>query len=341
MYLRDKTVLITGAAGSVGEILTLELLELPIRKLILVDNSERLLFALLEKLKKVRTNVLIESQILDIRFIDGLSIYLNQEVPDVFIHAAAFKHVPLMEKFPLQAVQTNLLATSNLADWCIANGVNRFVFISTDKAVNPSSIMGASKRAAELLLIEAIASQSNCQFYILRFGNVIRSSGSVHQIFENRLSNNEVLEISHKDAQRYFISKKDMAEFVFQILENAKSPGIYVPEMGSQKSIRILAQELADTKGRALKWKITGLRPGEKVTEEILGVDESLEKTWNPLIQKVVSSPLRPDFKEFKKQLHDALNKFDKKKTVLILKEMIPEYVSQNSPYSKLDGKCK
>ncbi|NLI22907.1 MAG: polysaccharide biosynthesis protein [Clostridiales bacterium] len=285
-YFRDQTVLITGGGGSIGSELCRQLMAFRPRKLVLFDLSENYMYDLYFELQEQYPEGLRDKLILcvgSIRDADRLTEVMAEHRPDVVLHAAAHKHVPLMEDCPAQAVKNNVLGTYTAATVSIAQGVRRFVMISTDKAVNPTNVMGATKRLAELI-IAALNARGQTEFTAVRFGNVLGSHGSVVPLFERQIRTGGPVTLTHPDIIRYFMTIPEAASLVLQAASIARGGELFVLDMGQPVRIRELAERMiqlyaAQGGDGNVPIVYTGLRPGEKLYEELLTDDENIVRT--------------------------------------------------------------
>ncbi|MDO5971103.1 polysaccharide biosynthesis protein [Flavivirga aquimarina] len=279
----NEIILITGAAGSIGSELTKQLLTCNYKKLILVDVAESPLYNLIKDLEFEDTSK-INFLILNITENQPLKHLFETYKPTLVFHAAAYKHVPLMEKNPYEAIKLNIMGTKLLADLSIEYGLKKFIFISTDKAVNPISVMGKSKLIAENYL-NSLSTKSKTQFAITRFGNILGSNGSVLPLFKKQIELNMPLTVTNKSISRYFISKTKACTLILQIATfNNKESNSFTFNMGEPIKIIDLAERLATlykTFGKKIKIKIIGIRPGEKLHEDIVSKNEILIPTEN------------------------------------------------------------
>jgi FlaA1/EpsC-like NDP-sugar epimerase len=287
-FLAGKTVLVTGAGGSIGSEICRQVMRFEPAKLVLVERSEHALFSIHRELSQrpEAAEVHREAILCDITNIDRTDRLLAEHAPQVVIHAAAFKHVPLMEAHPVEAIENNALATATLAELSDAHGVETFVALSTDKAVHPSSIMGASKLVAERFL-QAFGSSSKTRFVAVRFGNVLGSSGSAVPIFEEELAKRRPITITHPSVRRYFMTIDEAAQLVLLAGALPGRGGTYVLEMGEPIKILDLVNSLAfvmQIPQEDVEIHYCGLRPGEKLDEELFFEDERREATPNPLV---------------------------------------------------------
>jgi len=296
-FLHGKTVLITGAGGSIGSEICRQVMRFEPAKMVLVERSEHALFSIQRDLAGREGAADIEQVAIlcDITNIDRTERMFVEHKPQVVIHAAAFKHVPLMEAHPVEAIENNALATATLAELADAHGVETFVALSTDKAVHPSSIMGASKLVAERFL-QAFGETSKTRFVAVRFGNVLGSSGSAVPIFEEQLAKRQPITITHPSVRRYFMTIDEAAQLVLLAGGLPGRGGTYVLEMGEPIKIYDLVHSLAfvmNVPQEEVDINFCGLRPGEKLDEELFFEDEQRAATVNPLVIHV-QRPARP-----------------------------------------------
>lgn len=271
----DSKIMVTGAGGSIGSGLVASLRQSGFENLVLVDHSEFLLFQVLQKFPS-------RSYLADLRDATRLNEILAAERPAAVYHAAALKHVPLMEENPTEAVKTNVAGTRNLIEAVLENGVKRFVFISSDKAVKPTSVMGATKRLGEMLCFH-YRNRGETTFTAVRFGNVLNSSGSVIPLFIEQIRKGGPVTVTHRDMERYFMSVEQACRLVMQAGEMGRSGEIYLLDMGEPVRIYDLARMMILADGKMpdvdVQLKLTGLRPGEKLREEIYRDDEATVAT--------------------------------------------------------------
>lgn len=277
-YLTDNIVMVTGAGGSIGSEICRQLMQFSPRKLLLVGHGEYSIYSIDMELRKnfADTNTEIVPIIGDIKDRKRMFDIVGEHLPAVIYHAAAHKHVPLMEYNPHEAVKNNIIGTKNVAEAADHFGVGTFVLVSTDKAVNPTNVMGASKRIAEMV-IQNMAKQSNTKFVAVRFGNVLGSRGSVIPLFREQIKNGGPITVTHPDITRYFMTIPEASRLVIQAGTLAKGGEIFVLDMGEPVKIVDLARNLIRLSGYTedeIKIEFTGLRPGEKMFEELLGEDE-------------------------------------------------------------------
>jgi len=338
-----ETVLITGAAGSIGSELVKQLADYNVKQLILVDQAESMLYDLQQDLKqngKHRFTAIVA----DIR--DGLRMdsIFQEHKPTMVFHAAAYKHVPLMEKSPYEAIKINVNGTKLLADTASRYNVKKFVFVSTDKAVNPTSVMGATKRMAEMY-ISCLQKESKTKFITTRFGNVLGSNGSVIPLFKKQIDNGGPLTLTHKDITRYFMTIPEAAQLVLEAGTMGKGGEIFIFDMGESVKIYDLAKNMIKLSGlrfpEDINIKITGLRPGEKLYEELLANGENTLSTYHKKI--LISKTRALDYVAVKSEIEELCitNRFQNNNIVMKMKRLIPEYKSNNSDYERFDKKVQ
>lgn len=277
-YYKDKTVFITGAGGSIGSELLQQILCLPVRRIVAFGHGENSIHVLLQT---VGNDSRFEYIIGDVRDRDKLMCEIQRVKPDIIFHAAAHKHVPLMEEYPDEAVKNNIIGTYNCCLAAIEGNVKKFVLISTDKAVKPSSVMGASKRIAEQIVLSMNSKKSKTHFILTRFGNVLGSRGSVVPVFQRQIQAGGPVTVTHPEMTRFFMSIREAARLVIKAA-SLKNGNIFILDMGQPVKIIDLARSMILLSGHTIDEipiKISGIRPGEKLTEEILTDTEKLGKT--------------------------------------------------------------
>lgn len=279
-FISGKTVLVTGAAGSIGSRLVKQLVNMSAARIIGVDWAESGIFFLERDLAEA-TN--LELHVADVTSEGAMESIFAQHTPDIVFHAAAYKHVPLMQRNPIQAVNNNVWGTLNLATTAIRHGVSHFVYVSTDKAVNPANVMGATKRLGELV-IDAVAVGSSTTFNAVRFGNVIQSSGSVMQIFRKQIADRAPLTVTDPEVTRFFMTLDEATQLVIQSAFVGEPGELYVLDMGEPVRILDLARSLVRAVDPSLTIEITGLRPGEKMFEELSYDPANVRPTANDKI---------------------------------------------------------
>ena len=303
-YVRNKTVLVTGGGGSIGSELCRQIAHYEPKCLIIFDIYENNAYDIQQELKKKYPNLRLEVLIGSVRNTKRIESVMELYRPDVVYHAAAHKHVPLMEDSPNEAVKNNVFGTYKTARAADRYGVSRFVLISTDKAVNPTNVMGATKRICEMI-IQTFNKYSNTDFVAVRFGNVLGSNGSVIPLFKKQMAEGGPITVTHPDIIRFFMTIPEAVSLVMQAGAYAKGGEIFVLDMGEPVKIADLAKNLilllCYTLGVDMEIKYTGLRPGEKLYEEVLAKEEGLQKTKNDLI--FIGKPLEFDEVHFLSQL--------------------------------------
>jgi len=328
-YVRNKTVLVTGGGGSIGSELCRQIAKCEPRRLIIFDIYENNAYEIQQELKKNYPSLRLEVLIGSVRNTKRIESVMELYRPDVVYHAAAHKHVPLMEDSPNEAIKNNVLGTYKTARAADKYGVKKFVLISTDKAVNPTNIMGASKRMCEMV-VQMFSRHSATEYVAVRFGNVLGSNGSVIPLFKKQMEAGGPVTVTHPDIIRYFMTIPEAVSLVLQAGAYAKGGEIFVLDMGEPVKIADLAKNLIRLSGYTLgvdmEIKYTGLRPGEKLYEELLIKEEGLQKTDNELI--FIGKPLEFDEEQFldelKKLEEAAINEsFDVKQ---IVARIVPTY---------------
>jgi FlaA1/EpsC-like NDP-sugar epimerase len=306
IIFKDKCVMITGGGGSIGSELCKQIAANKPRQLLILEINENSAYRLQLELKKKYPNLDIRVLIGSVRDINRLDCIFDQYRPDMVYHAAAHKHVPLMEDAPGEAIKNNCKGTLNLCQMADKYGVRDFLLISTDKAVNPTNIMGASKRIAEMIL-QYYAHHSQTRFVAVRFGNVLGSDGSVVPLFLKQIEEGGPVTVTHKEITRYFMTIPEAVSLILETALLAKGGEIFVLDMGKQVKIYEMAEKLIRMKGLRpgldIEIQITGLRPGEKLYEELLMDEEGLQKTENNLI--FVGQPIQLDNENFLGQLDE------------------------------------
>lgn len=342
-FIGGKNILVTGAAGSIGSELCRQILYYRPRLLIMMDNGETAMHDMvleLSKSKYYENNVVFV--VGDVTRANRVEEVFQLYQPNAVFHAAAYKHVPMMEANAKEAVRVNVEGTRVVAEMAVKYQAEKFVFISTDKAVNPTNVMGATKRAAEML-VQMVSTQGKTQFITTRFGNVLGSNGSVIPLFRRQLENRENLTVTHRDVVRYFMTIPEACQLVFQAATLGNGGEIFVFDMGEPVRIYDLAVKMIKlsglTPGRDIDIVETGLRPGEKLFEELLSDKENTLPTPHPkiMVAKVQSLKEREIQKQLETLCYQACNGASDMELVGTLKGLVPEFKSQNSVYSQLD----
>lgn len=337
----SKIILVTGAAGSIGSEISRQLCTFQPKKIYLLDQAESPLYDLENELKTKGFSGIIEPIIADITVADRMRNVFNTFHPEVVFHAAAYKHVPLMEENPSEAINTNVNGTKILADLSIEFKVEKFVFISTDKAVNPTNVMGASKRLAEKY-VGVKNKMGVTKFVATRFGNVLGSNGSVIPLFRKQIENGGPLTVTHPEVTRFFMTIPEACRLVLEAGTMGNGGEIYLFDMGESIKIVDLAKNMIRLSGlepeKDIEIKFTGLRPGEKLYEELLTAGEKLQPTHHPQI--LISKEEENDAEKILSRVDEIISLYGKQNNmelVKILKDLIPEYISNNSTFETLD----
>lgn len=323
--IENKTIFITGGAGSIGSELSRQVAKYNPKKLVNIDLNENALYFLELELKRNFPNLDIQSELASVRELDKIDMLFNRYRPEIVFHAAAHKHVPQMEHNPEEAIKNNIFGTKNVIDSADKYGVQRFVLVSTDKAVNPTNIMGATKRACELL-IEDISIRSNTKFMAVRFGNVLGSNGSVIPIFEKLIKEGKNLTITHPDITRYFMTIPEAAQLVIEAGSMGNGGELFVLDMGETVKIIDLAKNMIKLSKADVGIEITGLRPGEKLYEELLYDTKSAIKTENKKIFIARLKESKVDVDRHLNILKELLKESKKEEIVAEMKKFITSY---------------
>lgn len=347
--VQGKVILVTGAAGSIGSEISRQLAIMDFAQLILIDQAESALYDVQQSLKNEiseekqnRIDYIVSS----VRDRKRMLSLFDKYHPQIIFHAAAYKHVPLMERFPYEAINTNIYGTKIIADLANEFGAEKFVMVSTDKAVNPTNVMGATKRVAEIY-VNCTNEKSKTNYIVTRFGNVLGSNGSVIPLFKRQLENGGPLTVTHPDITRFFMTIPEACQLVLEAAIMGKGGEIFVFDMGESMKIIDLAKRMIRLSGfkypEEIDIKIVGLRPGEKIYEELLANDENTVKTHHEkiMIAKVNTNKCQ-DNKKLIEELCLMSSTIEKHEQVMHLvakiKEIVPEFKSQNSEFEKLDN---
>ncbi len=339
---KGKTILITGAAGSIGSEIAKQVARYDYKQLVLLDIAESALFNLQQYFLRRGTDR-IEFIVSDVRNQERMEFLYKNYPPDIVFHASAYKHVPFMEENPYEAVHINVCGTKVMADLSVKYNAEKFVMISTDKAVNPTNVMGASKRLAELY-VSSLKDEGKTKFITTRFGNVLGSNGSVIPTFKAQIKEGGPLTVTHKDITRFFMTIPEACRLVLEAGAMGQGGEIFVFDMGKSVKIFDLAVKMIRLSGFKypddIDIKIVGLRPGEKIYEEVLSNDENTMPTYH---NRIKIAKVRQISKQITQQQVEELCKLnatmDKMKIVGKMKEIVPEFVSNNSEFSILDSK--
>lgn len=347
-FLTDKTVVVTGGAGSIGGELSRLLITMPIRKLILIDIAETPMNDKMLELRSREPKVEKKFMIADVRKYERIDQLFTKYRPDIVFHAAAYKHVPMMESNPAEAVFANVLGTKNLVDVSIKHNIEKFVMVSTDKAVNPANVMGCSKRIAEIYVqsigeaIESGKRMGRTKFVTTRFGNVLGSNGSVIPLFKEQIAKGGPLTVTDPRVIRYFMTIPEACRLVLQAATLGSGNDIFIFDMGHPVKIDDLAKRMISLSGlelgRDIEIKYVGLRPGEKLYEELLKDEENVLDTSHEKIFRAKVRKYDIDDVDVKlAKLFEVASSYKKEDTVRVMKEIVPEFKSENSRYSRLD----
>lgn len=337
--LKNQTILVTGGAGSIGSEIVRQIANYDYKSLIIIDQAESALYDLQQELKQNGYHNFIPI-VGDIRDKNRMNTYFQEHKPTMVFHAAAYKHVPLMEYNYYEAIKINIAGTKTIVDLSMNHNVNKFVFVSTDKAVNPTNVMGATKRIAEMY-ISSVQQENKTKFITTRFGNVLGSNGSVIPLFRKQIEKGGPLTVTHKDITRYFMTIPEASQLVLEAAVMGEGGEIFIFDMGKSVKIFDLAKNMIKLSG--LKYpedidiKITGLRPGEKLYEELLANGENTLPTYH---KKILIGKVRSlDYALVKSKIDELCvsNMFFNGNTMALMKEIVPEYVSNNSEFCKLD----
>lgn len=346
--LTGKTILVTGGAGSIGSEIVRQVAEYAPKKLLILDQAETPLHNLQLEIQTRFPDLDFRCIICDVGNKKRLELLLRKSTVDVIYHAAAYKHVPLMEENPHEAVFVNIMGTKNLADLAVKYEVGHFVMVSTDKAVNPTNVMGASKRAAEMYVQSLFHScrtngTNKTKFITTRFGNVLGSNGSVVPLFRKQIEKGGPVTITHPDIIRYFMTIPEACQLVLEAGAMGKGGEIFIFDMGEPVKIMDLALKMIKLAGyipnKQIDIKITGLRPGEKLYEELLSEKSQSLPTHHKKIMIAIDRPGDYDQISFSiNKIIKSATKFKSEKVVAKLKALVPEFKSNNSTFEKLDN---
>tara|TARA_R110002124_G_scaffold266436_1_gene433333 strand:+ start:4359 stop:6293 length:1935 start_codon:yes stop_codon:yes gene_type:complete len=339
--LKNKVIFVTGGAGSIGSELVRQIANYEYKSLIIIDQAESALYDLQQELKQNGFHNFIPI-VGDIRDKNRMSSIFQEYKPHLVFHAAAYKHVPLMEYNSYEAIKINVAGTKVIVDLSLDNNVDKFIFVSTDKAVNPTNVMGATKRIAEMYI--SCAQQYNkTKFITTRFGNVLGSNGSVIPLFKKQIEKGGPLTVTHKEITRFFMTIPEAAQLVLEAGGMGQGGEIFIFDMGESVKIFDLAKNMIKLSGlrypEDIDIKITGLRPGEKLYEELLANGEDTMPTYHKKIMIGKSRELV--YEETKSKINELCvsNMFFNENTIRLMKEIVPEYISNNSELCKLDKK--
>lgn len=339
--INRKRILVTGAAGSIGSGLVRQLIKYNPEKIILLDQAESALYDFHIELVQNGNPSNIEVVIGDIRSLDRIENVFSTFQPQIVFHAAAYKHVPLMELNPSEAIHTNVKGSKLLIDLADAYQIEKFVLISTDKAVNPTNVMGASKRIAEMYA-QLKNNHSTTQYITTRFGNVLGSNGSVIPLFKKQIANGGPITVTDENVTRFFMTIPEACQLVLEAGTMGEGGEIFVFDMGESIKIIDLAKKMVQLSGlelgKDIEVKVTGLRPGEKLYEELLANEENTLPTHHP---QILRAKLREEPPQKIEEINRLIALFDGQDNVEMVKQMkhiVPEFKSNNSKYSSLDA---
>ena len=336
--LSGRRILITGAAGSIGSEMVRQIASYKPEAMMLIDQAETpdhdLMLMMQKRYPKVKSEVVVTS----ICKKDRMENIFKEFRPDYVFHAAAYKHVPMMEDNPSEAVQNNIYGTKVIADLSVKYGVKKFVMVSTDKAVNPTNVMGCSKRICEIY-VQALGKTSETQFVTTRFGNVLGSNGSVIPLFKEQIQNGGPVTVTDERIVRYFMLIPEACKLVLEAGTKGNGGEIFVFDMGKPVRIADLAKRMIKLSGaKNVEIKYTGLRPGEKLYEEVLNDKEGTKPTFHEKIR--IAEVRSYEFEQVSKDIDELIEistHYDNMATVKKMKEIVPEYKSNNSIYEELD----
>ncbi len=332
-YIEDNVILVTGGGGSIGSELCRQIARFSPRRLVILDIYENNAYDIQNELTRNYSELDLDVIIASVRDRDNIFRIIGQIRPDVIFHAAAHKHVPLMERMPMEAIKNNTFGTMNVAEAAKHYNVSRFVLISTDKAVNPTNVMGASKRLCEMVIQGLAEAGSKTRFAAVRFGNVLGSNGSVIPLFKRQIKEGGPVTVTHKEIIRYFMTIPEASQLVIQAGAIAKGGEVFVLDMGNPVSIYSLAEDLIRLSGlkphEDIEIRVTGLRPGEKLYEELLMEEEGITHTNYAKIH--IGQPAIIDYKMLRKglqELRETMDSEDPEKFMAMLRFMVPTYRS-------------
>lgn len=339
--LSDKVILVTGAAGSIGSEMVRQIVHFSPKKIILLDQAESPLYDMELELGDDPNHVPYEVVIGDIRNKERMENLFKTFQPNYVFHAAAYKHVPMMENNPSESIFTNVLGTKVIADLAVQYNVERFVMVSTDKAVNPTNVMGASKRIAEIYT-QSLSTTTTTKFITTRFGNVLGSNGSVIPRFRKQIESGGPITITHPEITRFFMTIPEACQLVLEAGTSGEGGEIYIFDMGESVKILDLAKKMIKLSGlildKDIKITYTGLRPGEKLYEELLANEENTIATHHNQI--MIAKVKKYDFPEIDEKINQLISCFGSQNNMQIVSQMkalVPEFKSRNSVYEELD----
>ncbi len=344
-FIEGKVCMVTGGGGSIGSELVRQIAKYNPRQIVIIDIYENNAYEIQQELSmEYGASLNFVTLIASVRDYFRMNKIILQYKPDVIFHAAAHKHVPLMETSPMEAIKNNVIGTFNMATLALIRGVKKFVMISTDKAVNPTNVMGASKRCCEMI-VQFMSQQKDCttEFVTTRFGNVLGSNGSVIPLFKRQIEQGKPVTVTHPDIIRYFMTIPEAVSLVMEAASFAKGGEIFVLDMGQPVKIVTLAENLIRMYGKVpykdVEIKFTGLRPGEKIKEELLMNEEGLQKTQNELIY--IGKQIEIESENFAKQiwaLKNAAAENNDAVAIEALHDIVPTFTTPEEFNSKVMG---
>ena len=337
--LKGQTIVVTGGAGSIGSEIVRQIANYDYKSLIIIDQAESALYDLQQELKQHGFHNFVPI-VADIRDKNRMNTFFQKFNPTMIFHAAAYKHVPLMEYNAYEAIKVNIAGTKMLVDLALSYEVDKFVFVSTDKAVNPTNVMGATKRIAEMY-ISCMSQENKTKFITTRFGNVLGSNGSVIPLFRRQIEKGGPITVTHKDITRYFMTIPEASQLVLEAAAMGQGGEIFIFDMGESVRIFDLAKNMIKLSGlrypEDIDIKITGLRPGEKLYEELLASGENTLPTYH---KKIMIGKVRElNYTEVRSKIDELCvsNLFFNGDTIALMKQIVPEYISNNSEFCELD----
>nr|BDT26875.1 polysaccharide biosynthesis protein [Bacteriovorax sp. HI3] len=327
--IKGKVILVTGAGGSIGSELCVQIAKFNPAIIVMADYCELFMYELELRFKEEFPDISFFPKILDVRQADKVNAVFNEYHPQLVFHAAAYKHVPMMEHNPMEAVETNIKGTKIVAEAALNHNAEKFIMISTDKAVNPTNVMGASKRIAEMVITDLSKKSTTTKFISVRFGNVLGSNGSVIPLFRKQIEERKDITVTHPDIIRYFMSIPEACQLVLQAGSMGEGGEIFVLDMGEPVKIVDLAREMIRlagmVEGRDIKIVFSGLRPGEKLFEELFSDKEAYEFTHHGKIRKALFRPLENSFHSNLDGLL-SLRSPEPDAIVYMIKDLVPEF---------------
>ena len=346
--LKGKIVLVTGAAGSIGAELCRQISHYHPKLIVMLDLAESPLYDIEQVFKELHPTCVIKIVLGDVRNQKKMKEVFREFNPEVVFHAAAYKHVPMMENYPEEAIHCNVIGTKILADLCVLAKVEKFVLVSTDKAVNPTNVMGASKRAAEMYVhalnhyLETNHKANHTKFITTRFGNVLGSNGSVIPLFKNQIQNGGPITVTHPEITRFFMTIPEACQLVLEAAVMGAGGEIYIFDMGEPVKILDLARKMIKLSGKKvdidIQIRFSGLREGEKLYEELLNDFETVKITHHPKIK--IAQVLPSSYHRIDGQIElfqEMIGKSNENDLVRHLKALVPEYISNSSRFEVLD----